>query len=131
MAGLSGKEAEAIRKIVWADKTPDLGHKIARIQDDIRNAHHVALNRSNEAVRILKPDLYIDGTEVQVRGSLFDNMVKGLDDSGLISVLGLLEIRRTEVIAQYDRHVAELKRDFKPRSPAAFHAPNLPDFVPR
>jgi len=131
MAGLSGKEAEAVRKIIHAEKTPGLGHKIERIQNDIRNAYHVALSRSNEAVRILEPDLYVDGTEVQVRGRLFDNMVEGLDDSGLKSVLAILEIRRTEVIGQYDGHVAELKRDFDPRSPAAFHAPNLPDFVPR
>jgi len=81
-------------------------------------------------VRILEPDLYQDGTEKDVRGPLFNNMVGDLDEDGLKSVLPLLENRRTEVIAQYDKHIAELEKRHRTRSGVRFDPPALKVFSP-
>jgi len=87
MAGLTSREGEAIKKALTLDTMTDLSHKIDQLERLIRGEQSYTEDRMHEAQRILEPKKTVDGSEIRPTGSLFENLVRGLDEAGLISAL--------------------------------------------
>ena len=87
MAGLTNRESEAIRKALDLDTMDRLSHKVSQLENLIELEVGLSRYRANEATRILEPKKTKDGKEIRPAGPLFENLVKGLDESGLISAV--------------------------------------------
>jgi len=87
MAGLTSREGEAIRKALDHDTMNNLSQKIDFLEREIKKEVGFNEYRAREATRILEPQKTVTGEEIRPTGSLFENMVRGLDESGLISAL--------------------------------------------
>jgi len=120
MAGLTSREGEAIKKVLALDTGVDLLHKISQLERSIDYEQGLTRYRAQEATRILEPKKHVDGREIRAAGPLFQNLVKGLDESGLISALTAVQSVKTELDAKRAEWLtkAELKLDesgFLPR----------------
>ena len=87
MAGLTSREGEAIRKALDHDTMVGLSQKVVFLEREIQKEVGFNEYRAREATRILEPKKDVTGKEIRPTGSLFENMVRGLDESGLISAL--------------------------------------------
>ena len=87
MAGLTSREGLAIQKALDLDTGYQLFYKVDQLEKLIELEVGLTRYRANEATRILEPKKTVDGKEVRPTGSLFENLIKGLDESGLISAL--------------------------------------------
>ena len=107
MAGLTSREGEAIAKALDLDTMTRLSYKVDALEKLIKAEVGMTQYRAKEATRILEPKKSVDGTIIRPRGSLFENMITGLDESGLISALTVvksvrlnLEAKRAEWLAK-------------------------------
>ncbi len=87
MAGLTSREGEAIRKALDHDTMNNLSQKIDFLEREIKKEVGFNEYRAREATRILEPQKTVTGEEIRPAGSLFENMVRELDEAGLISAL--------------------------------------------
>ena len=120
MAGLTSRESEAIRKALDLDTMDRLSHKVSQLEYLIELEVGLSRRRANEATRILEPKKTKDGKEIRPAGPLFENLVKGLDESGLISAVTAvksvrlnLEAKRAEWLAKEESKLD--KAGFLPR----------------
>jgi hypothetical protein len=107
MAGLTSREGEAIKKALDLDVMSDLYHKVEWLERLIAQEVGMNADRVKEATRILDTKKTVDGKEIRAKGDLFKRMVRGLDESGLISALSAvksvmldLQAKRTDWLAE-------------------------------
>jgi len=107
MAGLTNRESEAIRKALALDTMVNLSHKVSFLEREIEKEVGMTRHRANEATRILETKKHTDGSEIRPTGSLFENLVRGLDEAGLVSaltavkgVMSDLEAKRIDWVAE-------------------------------
>ena len=119
MAGLTSREGEAIKKALALDTGVDLLHKIDYLEKQIKQEEGFTRYRAIEASRILEPKVTESGIKEFAKGPLFQNLVKGLDESGLISALTAVQSVKTELEAKKaqwlkDANVREDQAGFLP-----------------
>jgi len=100
MAGLTSREGEAIKKAIDLDTMTDLSHKIDQLEREIEKEVGMTNHRAREATRILEPKKTVDGSEIRAAGPLFENLVRGLDEAGLISALTAVKGVQTDLEAK-------------------------------
>jgi len=100
MAGLTSREGQAIRKALDWDTMDRLTYKVDQLERLIEHEVGLTRHRAHEATRILEPIKTNDGKDVRVKGSLFENLTKGLDESGLISALTAVKSVMAELEAK-------------------------------
>jgi hypothetical protein len=119
MAGLTSREGEAIKKALRLDTMINLAHKVDYLEREIKKESELTRGRALEATRILEPKKHVDGSEIRPAGNLFGNLVRGLDESGLISALTVVKDVKTELEAKrakwvIDAHARESEEGFLP-----------------
>ncbi|GAI50908.1 unnamed protein product, partial [marine sediment metagenome] len=126
MAGLSSKEGSALKKAISKEKKSSLAGMANVLANAIKNAEAVDGSRDLEAERILSVETYVSGEEIWPKGSLFNNLIAGLDKSGLKTALGIIETRRNEVLALEATWIAERKAIHEKTAP---YVPFKPDYT--
>ena len=119
MAGLTNRESEAIRKALALDTMVNLSHKVSFLEREIEKEVGMTRHRANEATRILETKKHTDGSEIRPTGSLFENLVRGLDEAGLISALTAVNSVKQELESKrakwvVDAHAMEDRSGFLP-----------------
>jgi len=119
MAGLTSREGEAIKKALALDTMVEMSYKVNQLERAIKQEEAYTRYRALEATRILEPKKDVTGSEIRPAGPLFQNLVNGLDEAGLISALTAvkavmvdLEAKRAEWLK--DAHTQEDQAGFLP-----------------